>query len=99
MTHEENPEEDKDEDRKPGEEIGKPGASRGVLHLDVHIMLAENLDQIIELGGSNCLEGGSVGVFSLNLVAGDLDFAHVVAFYLGHEFAEIDLFFHGTGRL
>ena len=53
LPHEEDPEEDEEDDREPAEEEGEPAVPGGVLDDDVDLVLAEDLDQVVVLGGQD----------------------------------------------
>jgi len=71
LTHEKNPKEDEDNDRKPGEEIGKPRISSRVLDIDIDFVFSQDADKLIELVRGNGLEFLPIGVFAFDLIASD----------------------------
>ena len=89
--YEENPEQNENGNRKPGEQVREPWAPRGILDDDAHIVFPEDLHQVIELSGRDAFEVRFIRVFSTDLIPCDRDFIDLIVFHLVHKVAEIHI--------
>src|SRR5690606_25438985 len=102
LPHDEDPEADHDQDRRPGIEQGGPGADRLAVRLDLDARLVQLIRKAGVVTGRDVGPKGRIAVnqFAGDVVAGDLDGGDLFVPDLLKELGEGDLLFvpAGPGR-